>query len=685
MGLICEKSEIRCEIFCQKDKQYTARLTMGENGHAEEAFSVRVVAQDEPDCQAARFRLTLHNNSFTENWNLRMETPVRLWLPVTPPQKMTVFYLFKPWWTRPAFVESFRDIPRKTQVALLQYPDRVGCLLPMVGEQWKAELAPGTDTEMVLELHCGVGGICAIDEPLYLHAEAPTADQAIHRVFARLAREKGVTLRQERRVPEPFHYLGWCSWDAFYREVNETGVRQKAEELFAKGVPVRWMLVDDGWLDARYDTDQLLNFTPDVKKFPHGFEPLIQDLREQYGVRWVGVWHALPGYWGGVAPDSPAQAIAGQDLIPTAGGKLLPNPGKATEFYRRWYRMLRSQGVGFVKVDVQSLVADSYENVCPLAQAAAGLVRDLEAGASVLDGAVLNCMGMAMELMAARPATALSRNSDDFFPREEGSFVEHLMQNAYNSLYHNELYVCDWDMFWTSHPAAGKHALLRAISGGPVYVSDQVGETDPEVLRPLACSDGRLLQMGRSAKPTDDCIFQDPRKSGVLKLHNAGRYGEQQMAGGIAVYNLAEEERPFSFTAADIPELDAEASFWVYDFLGHRATRLTPDARYQGRMTAGGYGWYLVLPGGFHAALLGLAEKYVGFAALESVRETDDATLFVVRESGTLGWLTERRPRCVAVNGVDCTDRLQVEGPVQTLSLPESEEKAIVALYWDQI
>ena len=28
--------------------------------------------------------------------------------------------------------------------------------------------------------------------------------------------------------------------------------------------------------------------------------------------------------------------------------------------------------------------------------------------------------------------------------------------------YHNEFYVCDWDMFWTSHPDAGKHALLRA-------------------------------------------------------------------------------------------------------------------------------------------------------------------------------------------------------------------------------
>ena len=78
-----------------------------------------------------------------------------------------------------------------------------------------------------------------------------------------------------------------------------------------------------------------------------------------------------------------------------------------------------------------------------------------------------------------------------------GGLAEHLLQNAYNALYHNEFYCCDWDMFWTKHEDCVKHSLLRAVSGGPVYFSDKIGETDPEVLKPLAYLDGRILMMER--------------------------------------------------------------------------------------------------------------------------------------------------------------------------------------------
>lgn len=95
-----------------------------------------------------------------------------------------------------------------------------------------------------------------------------------------------------------------------------------------------------------------------------------------------------------------------------------------------------------------------------------------------------------MENILSRPTSAISRNSDDFMPNKENGFVEHLLQNAYNSVYHDELYYCDWDMFWTKHEDAVKHSLLRAISGGPIYVSDQIGDTNPDVLKPLAYHNG---------------------------------------------------------------------------------------------------------------------------------------------------------------------------------------------------
>ena len=502
-------------------------------------------------------------------------------------------------------------------------------------------------------------------------------------VFARLAAEKGIALREERRLPEMFRYLGWCSWDAFYREISEEGVRRKAQEFTEKGVPVRWMLVDDGWLSVRYDTEQLTDFVPEPAKFPHGFGQLAEELRAQHNIPWLGVWHALAGFWGGVAPGSAAASAAADALTGTVNGKLVPGPDTGTAFYRGWYELLRRQGIRFAKVDGQSSVPNYFENTRPMVEAAAGLGQALEGGAAVLDGAVLNCMGMAMESILSRTTSALSRNSGDFAPKEVEGFTEHLLQNAYNALYHNEFYVCDWDMFWTRHPDAGKHALLRAISGGPVYVSDQVGETDAAVLRPLACRDGRLLMMKRSAKPTADCIFRDPRQEGVLKLHNVADYGSG-MAGGIAVYNLTARAQTFSFAASDIPELDAANPFWVYDWFARKAVRLEPGARFEGTVEAGGCGWYPVLPTGRHAALLGIVQKYVGFAALETVQETDTATLFVVREQGPLGWLADRSPRRVTVNAVDCTDLVQWEEPLYALPLPESGGKAVVVLEWDR-
>ena len=65
-----------------------------------------------------------------------------------------------------------------------------------------------------------------------------------------------------------FRYLGWCSRDAFYTDVNEEGIRNKSRELTEKNIPVRWMIVDDGWFRAK---DRCLyDFAPDSTKFPQG-------------------------------------------------------------------------------------------------------------------------------------------------------------------------------------------------------------------------------------------------------------------------------------------------------------------------------------------------------------------------------------------------------------------------------
>ncbi len=173
----------------------------------------------------------MKNESCRENFNLRMERPVRIYLPMSEhPEKITAMYLYNEWWTSPAFVEKFQEIPDYTQVAFLKFKDRCSCLVLMAGREFKTYMTKGTEDEICLEMTSHLGVQKFVEEPLYVLAEATALPEAIHKAFAWIAGYKGIRMREERRVPEMFRYLGWCSWDACYTDVTEEKIRQKAGE-----------------------------------------------------------------------------------------------------------------------------------------------------------------------------------------------------------------------------------------------------------------------------------------------------------------------------------------------------------------------------------------------------------------------------------------------------------------------
>ena len=69
--------------------------------------------------------------------------------------------------------------------------------------------------------------------------------------------------------------------------------------------------------------------------------------------------------------------------------------------------------------------------------------------------------------------STLTRTSTDFWPTLPASHGEHLYVNAQVSAWFGEFVHPDWDMFQSGHPMGGFHAAGRAVSGGPVYVSDK--------------------------------------------------------------------------------------------------------------------------------------------------------------------------------------------------------------------
>lgn len=67
------------------------------------------------------------------------------------------------------------------------------------------------------------------------------------------------------------------------------------------GVPIRWVLIDDGWQELS-NGGVLNSVKPDPSKFPKGFRALIDELKA-LGIEDVGLWFTINMYWMGVTED----------------------------------------------------------------------------------------------------------------------------------------------------------------------------------------------------------------------------------------------------------------------------------------------------------------------------------------------------------------------------------------------
>ena len=478
------------------------------------------------------------------------------------PERILAIYQHRSWWVRPSFPESFAAIPEKTQVLLLKYRDETLCLTAACSDVYRTDFS-GREGKICVRTASNRVGDCHVHTPLFTAASDLSPYDAARKAAVAVGKERGMLLREERSYPEIFEGFGWCTWNAFYKEVTEEGIIAKLEELKGKQIPVRWLLIDDGWNDADYENLTMTGLDARRSHFPNGLAGTIKLIKEKYGVEYVGVWHATFGYWCGLTKGSEADRILGDYCYDLPDGRkvISPDAEKAFGFYDTWHQYLKEQGIDFVKVDNQSAISTFYEGIASYG-ASAQILQCLERSVEKnFGGAIINCMGMAPQELWGRKKTMLTRTSDDFFPFIEGSFIDHVMQNVYNSLWSGAFYTGDWDMFFTEHPEAKNNAVLRSVSGGPVYVSDQVGKTDPQWIRPLMNKEGSaILRCDGPGLPAAEYLFKDPRKCGLLKVVN--RRGKDVL---VAAFDLRRDlgEIYGKITMADIalnlPDQDVEA------------------------------------------------------------------------------------------------------------------------------
>lgn len=517
------------------------------------------------------------------NFPIDPENGAEIEIPIENVESWTADYLYGEFWCRPSFGKSLSDVPDDTQGFIYKkYNGDFGVILPVVSENYKCVLKGKSDGALVARLFSRYEGMTECRALTFVRAEGEDPFKLLKECAETGLKllGRGVPTREKRRYPEIFEYLGFNSWDAFHIGVNEDCLIKKCREFKEKNIPVKWIILDDMWGDVRdfYDrtykderemtrlmhSSRLYSFKACVKRFPNGLKGAIEKINE-YGIA-VGVWHPTTGYWMGIDPNGDIFRDYGDCLIKATDGKIVPDPDKekSYKFYSAYHDYLKSAGAEFVKVDNQSMSRRFYKNIAPVGKVARDYHDALEASVGQhFDNAVINCMGMASEDMWNRSASPVSRCSDDFQPEDAEWFTKHILQCSYNSLIQGQFYYCDWDMWWTDDGQAEKNSVLRAVSGGPVYVSDELGRSRLEVLKPLTLNDGKILRCDRPAVPTKDCLTEDPVASGkIFKLKNMSNG-----CGIIAAFNLNKENKPVSGTVSpnDLEDLEGgEFGFYEY-------------------------------------------------------------------------------------------------------------------------
>ena len=554
----------------------------------------------------------------------------------------TAIYMYSDYWSRPQFGHDLTQVPDRTQGLIVEKTDGTyAVFLPIVSEAYKCDLR-GSEDGLTAVLFSWYDKLqdCAAPAFCYACGDDPFALMERCAAVGLEILGRGGKARADRRYPEIFEYLGWCSWDAMQIRVNEAGLVEKCREFAEKNIPVRWSILDDMWAevrpfrDAEYesfgDMCQLMHSSPlyafeaDLCRFPDGLAHCIGEMHK-YGMT-VGMWHPVTGYWRGIDPDSPLFTEIRDLLIQRPDGRWIPSPepGKMYLFYLKFHDFLKSCGADFVKIDFQSCMRAHYRGLEPIGRTAKTLSNAIEASVGLhFDNALINCMGMASENMWNRMSTNISRCSDDFKPEDRAWFKKHILQCAYNSFVQGQFHTCDWDMWWTDDGQAVKNSVLRAISGGPIYVSDQIGRSRAEILRPLILDDGRILRCDRPAMPAKADLARDPEHSGTAFLvQNTCDHGR---CGVVAAFDLSAEDTAVSggFTPADVVGLESAAQYAVYEYFTGACTVMDSTDVYRFTLeNQDDFRLYILVPYVNGTAVIGIVDKMI--APLTVTRITDN-------------------------------------------------------------
>jgi hypothetical protein len=557
-------------------------------------------------------------------------------------------------------VNNFAKVPEGGIFTIIK--TRTGeylAILPLASEQaygWMQQASNGLGVRLGTQGR----GVIAGDIPLFAWARSRSAYGAAYAAWkvGLDASRQPVKMRQKKVYPEPFEYLGWCSWMAYGPKLSEQNMVEAIREIESSEVPIRYFLMDEGHANRQ-------SLKPDSSTFPHGYKPLTK-YRNPEKIRWFGLWLAFLGDAHGVPPPGDLGQLR-SSMMQTANGVLIPKPDEesATAFYEFLIGQAGNGEFDFIKVDFMVDALPLYAGVQEKIPTLGGLppntnhatdnpyadsvllVQALQRLAAEKVHGVMNCNWHNAACLFNSGGSAIGRCSEDYQSNHIESAKAHIY-HAFSAIpWLGQTAWGDHDMFDSGdHVAAQTMAISKAISGGPIYLSDAPKNFVKSVIEPFCYKDGRLLRPLAPATSVEEDLFYAPGNGklyrvvaplpndcvAVVVFHLESNKNVQPLKLGTSIsadhYRQASAMmQPYASTWKD-----PEEGLVVYDWSRKMAVRLAQSYE----VSLENFGGLLLQLSPIRSgwSVIGRIDKYLPGAAIDAIAVAPGSLAFTLKESG---------------------------------------------------
>ncbi|PIN16765.1 hypothetical protein CDL12_10581 [Handroanthus impetiginosus] len=656
--------------------------------------------------------------------------------------RILCLYRFKLWWMTHWMGTSGQDIPCETQFLMVEVPFSSQfdegmedgeeqsnsvyyiVFLPILEGDFRAALQGNAHDELEICLESGDPSVQDFEGKHLVYVAAGLDPYNVIENSIKYLETHLQTFchRDKKELPDMLNWFGWCTWDAFYTDVTADGVKEGIKSLEKGGAPPKFVIIDDGWQSVGMDptsteakfgeTANFANRLTHIKE-NHKFEKgdgwgekvdrgpglcqIVTEIKDQFALKYIYVWHAIVGYWGGVKPAVAEMAPYEPkivDAFPSPGVESngvcfvlksimtnrvgLVNPEKVYAFYNDMHSYLASAGIDGVKVDNQSILETLGAGYGGRVKLARKYHEALEASISrnFKNNGIISCMSHSTDALYSAKKAAVIRASDDFFPRDPASHTIHIASVAYNTIFIGEFMQPDWDMFHSLHPMAEYHGAARAVGGCAIYVSDKPGNHDFDVLEKLVLPNPSLLK-----------IWNMNDFTGVIGVFNC--QGASWCRASIK--NRIHDEQPQTISgtvqATDVPYLRTIAEGgWsgdcvIYSHRGGRLVYVPANMSFPIQLKAREYEVLTVIPvrqlsNGAAFAPIGLIKMFNSGGAIKGVnyefKKTGNVDLRV-DGCGIFGAYSSVRPKRIVSDRKEEEFDYEENSGLVTVRLPQQE------------